>query len=70
MKNSSMSERTLLFLGFERRLGFRKNRLKAERAWFLSRGEENEAGNRAGFDSLGQKNLSCEGLWNEKPLED
>jgi len=28
--------------------------LKAERAWFLSAGEESEAGNRAGFDSLGQ----------------
>ena len=32
-----------------------KNRLKAERAWFLSEGEESEAWNRATFASLGQK---------------
>jgi len=32
-----------------------RNRLKAERAWFLSVGEESGAWNRAGFDSLGQR---------------
>jgi hypothetical protein len=34
------------------RLDAGKNRLKAERVWLLE--EESEAGNRVGFDSLGQ----------------
>jgi len=38
-----------------RRLYGEKTVRKAERAWFLSKGEESEALIRVAFDSLGQK---------------